>query len=208
MTEAADATALCAGTALEAAATPPVVEGATAHGEDRVRHIVRAHYASLWRLLRRLGVHESSVEDAAQQVLCVVARRIDDIASDREKTFLFGVAFRVAHTFRREQQKHRVVADEELIAELPWSGPDAAEALDDRRARALLDAILESMPLDLRSVFVLYELEEMTMAEIAQALDIPPGTVASRLRRARETFEATSRRAQARAASRPPERKR
>jgi len=71
-----------------------------------------------------------------------------------------------------------------------------AEALriDDRRARALLDALLASMPLDLRTVFVLYELEELTMAEIARALDLPAGTVASRLRRAREAFEELSRR--------------
>jgi RNA polymerase sigma-70 factor, ECF subfamily len=58
----------------------------------------------------------------------------------------------------------------------------------------VLDALLASLPLDLRTVFVLYELEELTMAEIARALDLPMGTVASRLRRARETFEELSRR--------------
>jgi RNA polymerase sigma-70 factor (ECF subfamily) len=45
------------------------------------------------------------------------------------------------------------------------------------------------MPIELRVVFVLFELEEMTTAEIATLLEIPSGTVASRLRRARETFE-------------------
>ena len=54
--------------------------------------------------------------------------------------------------------------------------------------------MLESLPLDLRTVFVLYELEELTMVEIARALDLPMGTVASRLRRAREAFEELSRR--------------
>jgi RNA polymerase sigma-70 factor (ECF subfamily) len=53
------------------------------------------------------------------------------------------------------------------------------------------------MPLELRTVFVLFELEEMTASEIAQTLDIPPGTVASRLRRAREIFHEQSRRLRA-----------
>ena len=161
-----------------------------------MRGIVAEHYAFLWRALRRLGVPEASVEDAAQQVLCVVARRIDDIVPGREKTFLFGVALRVSHAWRRER---REVSDERLVAELPAIGPDAGEELDERRSRALLDALLQSMPLDLRTVFLLYELEEMTMAEIARTLDVPSGTVASRLRRAREAFEALSRRVQAQA---------
>ena len=53
----------------------------------------------------------------------------------------------------------------------------------------MLDRILEQMDLDLRAVFVLFELEELTTSEIAALLEIPTGTVASRLRRARETFE-------------------
>ena len=50
--------------------------------------------------------------------------------------------------------------------------------------------MLAELPLELRAVFVLYELEQMTMAEIAESLALPPGTVASRLRRARSSFEA------------------
>jgi RNA polymerase sigma-70 factor, ECF subfamily len=67
----------------------------------------------------------------------------------------------------------------------PDPGPD--ELVDRDRARAALDAILAAMPLELRAVFVLYELEQLTMAEIAALLELPPGTVASRLRRARPT---------------------
>jgi RNA polymerase sigma-70 factor (ECF subfamily) len=69
--------------------------------------------------------------------------------------------------------------------------------LQQGRARALLDEILEAMPTELRAPFVLFELEEMTMSEIAQTLEIPPGTVASRLRRAREIFQEQSRRLRA-----------
>jgi RNA polymerase sigma-70 factor (ECF subfamily) len=195
-------TAPLLGAAPVGAVTPVADEAARPRaGADRVRAVVRAHYGSLWRWLRRLGVAEDSVEDAAQQALFVLAQRIDDVEPGREKTFLFGVALRVAHAVRRESRRWREAGDDRALDELPATDPDAGQELDDRRARAVLDALLESMPLDLRSVFVLHEIEEMTMAEIAQTLDIPAGTVASRLRRARETFEALSRRIQAQASA-------
>jgi RNA polymerase sigma-70 factor (ECF subfamily) len=173
---------------VEATLTPARAERA-----DRLRSIVAEHYASLWRFLRRRGVREADAEDAAQKCLCILARRLDDIEPGKDKPFLFGVALRVAKATRRERRLAMGTCDERL-AELPAMGPDAAEQLDERRARALLDVMLASLPLDLRTVFVLYELEELTMAEIARALDIPMGTVASRLRRAREAFEELSRR--------------
>jgi RNA polymerase sigma-70 factor (ECF subfamily) len=175
-------------------------------GAARAQAIARAHYASLWRLLRRLGVPEASVEDAAQQVLSVVARRIDGVDPGHEKTFLFGVALRVARAARRQWQKQsQVTVDDDALAELPAPQPDAGDALDERRARRVLDAILEALPHELRTVFVLYEIEEMTMADIARTLDVPAGTVASRLRRAREAFEVQSRRVRARLAAKTPE---
>jgi RNA polymerase sigma-70 factor (ECF subfamily) len=184
--------------------TVPVApsEAARVDAAERVRAVVRAHYASLWRWVRRLGVPESSAEDAAQQALLVFAQRIGDVEPGREKSFLFGVALRVAQSVRREHRRWSDAGDDGALAGLADSGPDAEEALDDRRARALLDALLDAMPFDLRSVFVLFELEEMTMADIARTLGVPAGTVASRLRRARETFELLSRRAQAKASAR------
>jgi len=163
--------------------------------EARLKSIVAEHYAFLWRLLRRLGVPESDVEDAAQRCLWTVARRLDDIVAGKEKSFLFGVTLRVAKGARRPAAPWEI-GDDELLARLPASGPDAADQLDERRARAMLDALLDAMPPELRTVFVLYEIEEFTMAEIAGTLEVPLGTVASRLRRAREVFEAASLRLQ------------
>jgi RNA polymerase sigma-70 factor (ECF subfamily) len=171
--------------------------------EERIRSIVAEHYAFLWRSLRRLGVREADVEDAAQRCLLVVAARIDDIVVGKEKTFLFGVVLRVAKSARRSDEAEARVLDGDAVDELPALGPDAAAQLDDRRALAILDAILGSLPLDLRTVFVLYELEELTMAEIAQVTGLAAGTVASRLRRARRAFETASLRVQSRLQRRP-----
>jgi RNA polymerase sigma-70 factor (ECF subfamily) len=62
----------------------------------------------------------------------------------------------------------------------------------------LLDEALESLDTPHREVFVLFEIEQMTREEVAEALRIPPGTVASRLRKAREAFRAAAERLQAR----------
>ena len=60
---------------------------------------------------------------------------------------------------------------------------------------------LDALPDDLRTVFVLFEVEEMASADIAAALDLPLGTVASRLRRAREAFGTAAKRVRARMSS-------
>ena len=70
----------------------------------------------------------------------------------------------------------------------PTEQPNAEQLLEHREARELLDRLLEGLEHDVRVVFVLHELEELSAREIATALAIPLGTVASRLRRGRERF--------------------
>ena len=84
------------------------------------------------------------------------------------------------------------------MVELQDDAPSPEDAVASREARAVLDQFLGELADDVREVFILYELEEMTMAAIADALALPRGTIASRLRRAREEFEAATKRFQAR----------
>ncbi len=177
-----------------------VIESVAAAAPDaasRVRAVVDEHHDFVWRSLRRLGMSEEDADDAAQQVFCVLARRIDEVAPDKEKTFLFGVALRVAQSARRARARRREVTDEAAVDAAVAIERSPDEQIDAHRARAVLDALLEAMPLDVRAVFLLYEVEEMTMIEIASALDVPQGTVASRLRRARELFARLARAVQA-----------
>jgi len=167
-------------------------EKATSAAALRVRQVVSEQYDFVWRSLRRLGIPEEAADDAAQQVFCIFARRAAEVAAEKEKTFLFGVVIRVAHNARRSRARRPEVADDDALASMPTEQAGPEELLEERRARALLDEMLDEMPLDLRAVFVLYELEELTMSEIAKVLDMPSGTVASRLRRAREAFESLS----------------
>jgi RNA polymerase sigma-70 factor (ECF subfamily) len=166
----------------------------------RLRAIVRESYAFLWRSLRRLGVAEADLDDAAQRVLGVLARRIADVADGSERAFLFQTALRVASDLRRAHRRDRVALDPERVDDAADPAPLADEALAKAEARALLDEVLDAMPLDVRAVFVLFELEQLTTSEISALLGIPPGTVSSRLRRGREEFELIARRVRARRA--------
>src|SRR5262249_10396484 len=134
------------------------------------------------------GLDAAEADDGAQQVFLVASRRLAEIRLGGERAYLFGIAYRVAADARKRSARRHEQPSED-VGEAIDPAPNADEMLDQQRARALLDAALEKLPIDLRVVFTLHELEEMSMSEIAEVLGIPPGTVASRLRRAREDFE-------------------
>jgi RNA polymerase sigma-70 factor (ECF subfamily) len=145
-----------------------------------------ADYRFIWRLLRRLGVRADQVDDATQQVFLIAAERMDDIQINRERSFAFGTALRLAQSLHR-RAKRETISDscDETASGLP--APD--ELTEQRRNTELLGRVLDRMPLELRTVFILYELETLSSPEIAELIEIPLGTVASRLRRARAQWK-------------------
>jgi RNA polymerase sigma-70 factor (ECF subfamily) len=156
--------------------------------EQRLRIQVEAYYDFVWRSLRRLGVASGDVDDTAQLVFVTMARKLGSIRPGAERSFLFQTAMRVAADNRRTHRRRREVPEVDDGGPATDRAPTGEELLDLRRARVHLDKILDAMPDDLRAVFVLFEIDQLTMAEIAQLLDLAPGTVASRLRRARVEF--------------------
>src|SRR5690348_3762966 len=137
----------------------PVSRG-VGDAEERVRAAMAAHYDVVSRFLRRMGVHHDAVQDAAQQVLIVFSRRIDSVDVGAERSFLLGTALRVAADFRKQAARQREIADEGALLDWAGSHADPGDALDERRARQLLDAVLGRMPEELRSVLVMCDLEE------------------------------------------------
>lgn len=156
--------------------------------EARLRRIVEANFDALWRFLRRLGIGEGDVDDAIQEVILVLARRLDAVEVGSERSFVFSTAFRIASDMRKRAKRRREVEGAPLYPPAAV-GPDPEASAEQKRLTLLFARVLEQLSLELRAVFVLYELEDFTMAEIAETLELPPGTVASRLRRGRETFE-------------------
>ena len=163
----------------------------------RIAGLVRANYAFVWRLLRRLGLREGDADDAAQQVFLAASGRLSGVEPARERAFLYGVALNVGARARRSLGRRRE-EPLEAAAERAAAEPNAEQVLERRQARALLDQLLDEMPEELRVVFVLFELEELSTPQIAELCEIPVGTAASRLRRAREDFEERVARAEAR----------
>lgn len=171
---------------------PNTVTQRDASRDARLRSMMDEHFDVVWRALRRLGVTDAGVDDAAQQVFLVASRRLDAIESGGERAYLLGIALRVASDARRAVRRRREVPIDDAVAETSAaraataSLPDAV--LEQRRALALLSAILDEMPEEMRDAFVLFELEEVSAPEVARLLGVPVGTVASRVRRAREHF--------------------
>ncbi len=152
---------------------------------ERLQKIFDENYRLIWRVVRRLGAGSDVVDDVVQQVFLIAAERLDDILEGRERAFAFGTALRLVQTMRRRQARELPLDPEQLQSS---NVPRPDDLTDQKRARELLDDVLEQLPLDLRTVFILFELEGMTTPEIAELHDIPLGTAASRLRRAREKF--------------------
>lgn len=175
----------------DSSTTPPVGQGAarTDHAQ-RIQSLVEHNTDFVWRVLRRLGVQEATVDDAAQQVMMIAARRISTIELGRERSFLFATATRVASEMRRSWSRRMDhPAENGTLDGTPHDSHSPEELLDRRRAAQLLDCVLDEMTDDCRQVLVLFEFEQMSTPEIAQLVGIPLGTAASRLRRARESFK-------------------
>jgi RNA polymerase sigma-70 factor, ECF subfamily len=174
------------------AAPTEAEEPAPARSPEQDRRITRAlgdHFETVWRCLRRFGVSDSHADDAAQHVFVAFAQRIDVVEPGRERAYLIGIAVRVAANFRRQRARVRE-EPAELLEETPSSARDPESLLLEQQRRERLDQALGTLPDLQRQVFVLYELEGFSLPEIARALEIPLGTATSRLRRARDTFEA------------------
>jgi RNA polymerase sigma-70 factor (ECF subfamily) len=169
--------------------TPPPPARTRGAEDARLRVLFDAYFDFVWRSLRRLGLSDDRADDAAQQVFVVASRRLEAIAPGSEQSFLFHTATRVASDVRRSASYRREIAHPDPAGDVE-GGPRPDDLLAERRARTMLDGVLDALDPDLRTVFVLFELEEMTIGEIAALLEIPVGTVASRLRRARERFQA------------------
>jgi RNA polymerase sigma-70 factor (ECF subfamily) len=150
------------------------------------REVFEAHVRYVWRSLLGLGVNEADVPDASQQVFLVVHARLtaQRVPAGALRTFVYGVCLRVAADFRgRAHRRH-----ERLCATPPEPVTVATQeqTVGVREALQTLETVLAQLPAPQRDAFVLYEIEELEMAEVASALGCPLQTAYSRLHAARK----------------------
>ena len=167
--------------------------------------IYRTHFDFVWRSVRRLGIPNADAEDIAQEVFVIVHRRLDSYEGRASvKAWVFGIVRGVVANARRALQRQRVRASGTAAeAADPTSEHHPQARAEKAESVRILYDILAELDDDKREVFVLAELEQLAVPEIAQALGINVNTTYSRLRAARRQFTEASRRHRARQQRRP-----
>jgi RNA polymerase sigma-70 factor (ECF subfamily) len=150
--------------------------------------IYDAFFDFVYRSVRRLGIPEESAEDVTQEVFVIVHSRLPAFEGRSSlKTWLFGIARNVCYRHRRRTW-HLAAGGDEALERVADSGPTAIDFVARREAVDLLDALLERLDDERREVFILAELEEMAVPDVAEALGINVNTAYTRLRAARARF--------------------
>ena len=170
---------------------PPPVATFDSVAKSRLATLLHDHFDAVWRTARRLGLSAPQADDVAQEVYVIATRRLDDMLPGSERSFLIATAVRTVANYRRLRSTSAEVV---LDMEPADPGPGVEELLEQKRRLQLFDRALEALPPELRTVFVLYEVEGLSGRETALALGLPKGTIMSRLRRARGRFVARMRR--------------
>jgi RNA polymerase sigma-70 factor (ECF subfamily) len=156
--------------------------------------IYDATFPFVWRTVRRLGVDESAVDDVTQDVFVTVYRRLDDFEMRcAPKTWVFGIALGIVRNYRRGRRRKDAavplathIASAELVAD---GGADPMEQASRAEAGRMVHQLLEQLDEEKAVVFVMAELEGMTVPEIAELVGVNVNTVYSRLRAARKEFD-------------------
>jgi len=146
--------------------------------------IFSEHASFVLRVLRHLGVPGADLQDQAQEVFVAVFRGLPAFAwRSSVRTWVYGICVHVASNYRRRAHVRR----ERSVSEPPEQAqePDQAAALERNRGWPALRRLLDCLDAEKRDVFVLYELEELPMREVAEACGCPLQTAYSRLHAAR-----------------------
>jgi RNA polymerase sigma-70 factor (ECF subfamily) len=158
------------------------------------------HAGFVWRVLARCGVPDRDLEDVSQEVFVVVLKALPEFERRSSlQTWIYGICRRVAanHRDRSWQRRERPHPDPVLPVRELLTEDTAFEALATKQSLALLDDLLANLPAAQREVFVLYEIEEFSMREVAQALDCRLTTAFARLYSARREIAAALKRLRA-----------
>src|SRR5262245_60611662 len=143
----------------------------------------------VWRVVRRMGVAEADAEDVCQEVFLVVHRRLTEFEGRASlRTWIYGICLRCAAAYRNRAYHRREVRAAEPVE--ATRDAEQAQELELSRALHTLDQVLNGLPDKQREVYVLYELEELTMPEVAAAIGCPVQTAYSRLHAARREVRA------------------
>jgi RNA polymerase sigma-70 factor (ECF subfamily) len=174
--------------------------GSASPGLPSFRSVYDQYFDFVWASVRRLGVDAESLDDLVQEVFIVVHAKLDTLERPEAlRSWLYGVVRRTVSTYRRTKRTKALAnPSSSNIGDVPSRAPTPLEQTEKNAELRLLASLLEQLDEPKREVFALIELEGMTVPEAAEALEIPLNTAYSRLRAARQAFDAALSRHQAR----------
>ncbi|MCA9622469.1 MAG: RNA polymerase sigma factor [Myxococcales bacterium] len=147
-----------------------------------VAEVYDAHHAAVRAFAHRLVGDDHAAEDLVHDVFVALPRVIQRYARRSSlKTFLIGVAINHARHHVRAAARRRKTQDRLAEQTVPPSSPNPERNIERAQLARALQRALDRLPLGQRVVFTLCELEDHTSVEVAQILDLPEGTVRSRL---------------------------
>ena len=160
---------------------------------ESMEALVALHTAMVFRIAYSILRNHQDAEDAAQECFLRVLKaqgRLKDVRN--VKTWLARIAWTTAldqRSRRAASAANEEVLDDELLERLPDSRHGSDEQVEDRQMRALLERLIAGLPEELRQPLELSTVQELNSAEIAELMEIPEGSVRTRLLRARRLLK-------------------
>jgi len=169
--------------------------------------IYEQYFDFVWSMTMRLGVLGAATDDVVQEIFMIVHGRLSTLRQPASlRSWIYGIMRRTVSDYRRSQRSRAAFGETLAVeADVRHASPQTPLDVTEQHDRVkVLQSLLEELDPIKREVFVLAELEEMSVPEIAEILEIPLNTAYSRLRLAREAFEQCLARRAAREQSGPP----
>lgn len=191
------------GRSLEAegmAEVAPPAPAPTAPADLSFKALYQQHFDFVWSSARRLGIEPSGMDDLIQEVFLVIHSKVHTLEKPHSlRSWIYGIVRRVASNHRREKRVHaNAVSDLPGYADAPSQEPTPLEQTERNARLQILLGLLNELEEYKREIFALVELDELSVPEAAEVLEIPLNTAYSRLRVARQAFEAAVARHEAR----------
>jgi RNA polymerase sigma-70 factor (ECF subfamily) len=153
--------------------------------------IYRQYFDFVWSSARRLGVQPEALDDLVQEIFIVIHAKLRTLEKPEAlRSWIYGVVRRTVSDHRRSRRTQAAVGLEAGVEVLALSSePSPLQHSENRAELELLASLLGQLDEAKREIFSLVELQELSVPEAAEVLELPLNTAYSRLRAARQAFE-------------------